>query len=71
MLISSATSYLESLFYAVPLSVLPLLNSVARMDLMKGALLYGILRRLHGKWNSCRIQQFWLHAPFMQEIQHI
>lgn len=34
MLIFSATSYLESLFYAVPLSVLPLLNSVARMDLI-------------------------------------
>lgn len=34
MLISSTVSYIESLFYAVPLSILPLLDSAARMDLM-------------------------------------
>ena len=34
MLISSTMSYLESIFYAVPLSLLPLLNTTARMDLI-------------------------------------
>jgi hypothetical protein len=30
---SSTSTYLESLFYAVPLAILPLLNSGARLDL--------------------------------------
>lgn len=33
-MISSAVSALESLFYAVPLSFLPLLDTAARMDLL-------------------------------------
>ena len=34
MLFSSAISYIETLFYSVPLAILPLLNAEARMDLL-------------------------------------
>lgn len=34
MLFSSVISYIETLFYSVPLAILPLLNAEARMDLL-------------------------------------
>jgi len=34
MIFSSAISYIETLFYSVPLAILPLLNAEARMDLL-------------------------------------